>query len=396
MNDKQNLNSNQDDDKTIVFSSSNKGQDFDNSDKTVVSNDSDKTQIQSSPSISSENKGNPVQDSQNSSGSSNSISNIENLKNMNKKSNTSKTAVAAGVVGAVGAGIAGAALGTIYSDEIKDAFPVEGFDAPESPEAEAKTVIPENPINQVGTASVVDNDRQAINGTNAPVDNSSTYELSATDADGNTYSVSFVDNDSDGKIDSQTANIHFVDGSSISYTETGENINPLFSNNSGIASIEDFGGMPDFVDDTNSATHMYEVQAGDTLSQIAADNDTSIANIIELNPEISDPDVIYAHQNIEIPNNDNISNPYEGGVGLGNESVGESIVYVDDSVGVMDEASTPDGSYEDVDWASFNDDPVVADNSDYDSALSQTDFDNYGSSDSYYEYGNDDVSSEFI
>ena len=62
----------------------------------------------------------------------------------------------------------------------------------------------------------------------------------------------------------------------------------------------------------------------------------------------------------------------------------------------MDEASTPDGSYEDVDWASFNDDPVVADNSDYDSALSQTDFDDYGSTDSYYESGNDSVSSEFI
>jgi LysM repeat protein len=396
MNDNKNLNSNLDDDKTIVFSSSNKGQEICNSDKTVFSYDSDKTQIQSSPTISSENIEKPVKESQNSIDSSNSSSNIENLKNMNKKSNTSKAAVAAGVVGA---GIAGTALGTIYSDEIKDAFPVEGFDAPESPEAEAQTTIPENPINQVGTASVVDNTQHAINGTNPTVDHSSTYELSATDANGNTYSVSFVDNDSDGKIDSQTANIHFVDGSSISYTESGENINPLFSNNSGIASIEDFGGMPDFVQGDNSATHIYEVQAGDTLSQIAADNDTSIANIIELNPEINDPDLIYAHQNIEIPNNDNISNPYEGGVGLGNDSieyVEESIAYNDDSIGVVDEASAPDGNYEDIDWNSFEEDPVVADNSDYDSALSQTDFDDYGSTDSYYESGNDSVSSEFI
>jgi hypothetical protein len=395
MNDKQNLNSNQDDDKTIVFSSSNKGQEIDNSDKTVVSNDSDKTQIQSSPTISSENIEKPVQESQNSSEVASS-NNIENLKNMNKQSGTSKAAVAAGVVGA---SVAGAALGTIYSDEIKDAFPVEGFDAPESPEAEAQTATPENPINQVGNASVVDNAHQAINGTNAPVDHSSTYEMSATDAHGNTYSVSFIDNDSDGKIDSQTANIHFVDGSSVTYTETGDNLNPLFSNNSGIASPGDFASIPDFVQDDNSATHIYEVQAGDTLSQIAADNNTSVANIIELNPEISDPDVIYAHQNIEIPNNDNISNPYEGGVGLGNDSVvyvEESIAYNDDSIGVVDEASTPDGNYEDVDWNSFEEDPVVADNSDYDSALSQTDFDDYGSTDSYYESGNDSVSSEFI
>lgn len=395
MNDKTNLNTNQDDDKTIVFSSSNKTQDFDNSDKTVVSNDSDKTQIQSSPTVSSENIEKPAQESQNTSevASSNSI---ENLKNMNKQSGTSKAAVAAGVVGA---GVAGAALGTIYSDEIKDAFPVEGFDAPESPEAEALTATPENPINQLGNASVVNNGQNPINTTNVPVDHSSTFEMSSTDADGNTYSVSFIDNDSDGKIDSQTASIHFVDGTSFSYTETGENLDPLFSNNSAIASPEDFTGIPDYVQGNNSDTHMYEVQAGDTLSQIAADNDTSIANIIELNPEISDPDVIYAHQNIEIPNNDNISNPYEGGVGLGNESVesvGESIAYSDDSVGVIDEASTPDGSYEDVDWNSFEEDPIVADNSDYDSALSQTDFDNYGATDSYYEYGNDDVSSEFI
>jgi LysM repeat protein len=387
MNDKQNLNSNQDDDKTIVFSSSNKVQDLDNSDKTVVSNDSDKTQIQSSPSISSDNTEKPVQDSNDSSDSSITSSKIDNLKNMNKKSVTSTAAVAAAVVGA---GVAGAALGTIYSDEIKDVFPVEGFDAPESPEAEAEAeaVTAENPTNPIDIASVVDHGINAGQTSNPSVDHSSTYQVSATDAAGNIYSVSLVDNDSDGKIDSQTTNIHFVDGSSISYTETGENINPLFSNNSGIASIEDFGGMPDFLGDTNSATHMYEVQAGDTLSQIAADNDTSIANIMELNPEISNPDVIYANQDIKIPNNDNISNPYEGGVGIQNQSV----VYGD----VSNDSNATEGNYDSVDWASFNDDPVVADNSDYDSALSQTDFDNYGSTDSYYEYGNDDVSSDFI
>jgi hypothetical protein len=124
MNDKQNLNSNQDDDKTIVFSSSNKVHDIDNSDKTVISNDSDKTQIQSSPSISSDNKEKPVQDSKDNSDSSITSSKIDNLKNMNKMSATSTAAVAAGVLGA---GVAGTALGTIYSDEIKDVFPVEGF-----------------------------------------------------------------------------------------------------------------------------------------------------------------------------------------------------------------------------------------------------------------------------
>lgn len=384
MNNKQNLNSNQDDDKTIVFSSSNKVQDSDNSDKTLISNDSDKTQIQSSPSISSNNTEKPVQDSNDSSDSSNTNSKIDNLKNMNKKSVTSSAAVAAGVVGA---GVAGAALGTIYSEEIKDIFSTEGFDAPESPEAEAQTTISENPTNPIIDGVVVGQDINTGQTSNPAVDHSSTYEVSATDVEGNTYSVSFLDINSDGIIDSQTTNIHFVDGSSISYTETGENINPFFSNNSGIASIQDFGGFADFGEGTNSATHIYEVQAGDTLSQIAADNDTSIANIMELNPEISDPNVIYAHQDIVIPNNDNISNPYEGGIGLDNQSV----VYGDISI----DSNATEGNYDSVDWASFNDDPVVADNSDYDSALSQTDFNDYGSTDSYYEYGNDGLS-DFI
>ena len=384
MNDKQNLNSNQDDDKTIVFSSSNKVHDIDNSDKTVISNDSDKTQIQSSPSISSDNTEKPVQDSKDNSDFSNTNSKKDNLKNMNKKSVTSSAAVAAGVVGA---GVAGTALGTIYSEEIKDVFPIEGFDAPESPEAEVQTTITENPANPIIDGEFVGQGVNAGQTSNPTLDHSSTYELSATDIDGNTYSVSFLDIDSDGIIDSQTANIHFVDGSSISYSESGENINPFFLNNSGIASIQDFGGIADFGESTNSATHIYEVQAGDTLSQIAADNDTSIANILELNPEISDPDVIYAHQDIVIPNNDNISNPYEGGIGLDNQSV----VYGDISI----DSNATEGNYDSVDWASFNDEPVVVDNSDYDSALSQTDFNDYGSNDSYYEYGNDGLS-DFI
>ena len=79
MNDNKNLNSNLDDDKTIVFSSSNKGQEICNSDKTVFSYDSDKTQIQSSPTISSENIEKPVKESQNSIDSSNSSSNIETI-----------------------------------------------------------------------------------------------------------------------------------------------------------------------------------------------------------------------------------------------------------------------------------------------------------------------------
>jgi len=47
----------------------------------------------------------------------------------------------------------------------------------------------------------------------------------------------------------------------------------------------------------------YTVQSGDTLSSIAADHGVSLANLIAANPQISNPDVIYPDQSINIPSN---------------------------------------------------------------------------------------------
>jgi LysM repeat protein len=228
---------------------------------------------------------------------------------------------------------------------------------------------------------------------------SSSFEISSSDGAGNTYAVSFVDLDGDGTIDSQTAHIQFVDGSSISYTETGESLSGLFADTAEIATPQDYQGVSDLSNlsgqdnfiNAEFATHSYEVQPGDTLSEIAEANDTSIEHLMELNPEISDPNLIYANSELVIPENDHISNPYE----IGNDFGSPPEYYAADPI------NPADGDYAPVDWASFSDDPVVNDGSDYGNLLAQTDFEGYQTPDSYidtndYEFGNDSVSSEFL
>ena len=45
----------------------------------------------------------------------------------------------------------------------------------------------------------------------------------------------------------------------------------------------------------------YIIKKGDTLSQIAADNDLTVQEIMDKNPSIKDPNVIQAGQKITIP-----------------------------------------------------------------------------------------------
>ena len=57
----------------------------------------------------------------------------------------------------------------------------------------------------------------------------------------------------------------------------------------------------------------YQVAKGDTLSQIAQRNNTSVRELIKLNPEISNPDVLRAGQKINIAGA--LDSVYSGGVG---------------------------------------------------------------------------------
>ncbi len=60
----------------------------------------------------------------------------------------------------------------------------------------------------------------------------------------------------------------------------------------------------------------YRIQAGDTLSQIAQQNKVSVQDLMQANPDITDPNRIIAGQTLEIPAP--TGNPvYQGGVGAG-------------------------------------------------------------------------------
>lgn len=66
----------------------------------------------------------------------------------------------------------------------------------------------------------------------------------------------------------------------------------------------------------------YTVQSGDTLSEIAAANNTSVAEVMAANPGIENANQIQAGQNISVPSAGSGRSTYEGG--FGTESGGSS------------------------------------------------------------------------
>jgi LysM repeat protein len=137
----------------------------------------------------------------------------------------------------------------------------------------------------------------------------------------------------------------------------------------------------------------YEIQSGDTLSEIAAAHNTSVEHLMELNTDVTDANMIYAGDDLVIPTTDQISNPYEG---LGNNQNNESTFVTSNESYTTEYSSEPtgEGSFESVDWSSFNDTPVSMD--EYSNVLAQSDFDSFETPSNYLESGNDFVSSEFI
>ena len=365
------------DEKTVVFGASSKNDDS-NTDKTTINNNADKTEFQSSASSSKK----PDTNEKEIPKESKTIPKVDT-----QKASTGTFVATAGVAG-VAAGVAGVAVGTIFSEDIKNVFSSEAFDAPESPEDEIQDVT--SSVETDHTASTASDNIHA-----------SSFEASSIDAQGNTYTVSLVDENSDGHIDIASGEAHMVDGSSVSFTASGDTLNSLLNSDVSIANASDFGSQPQFVhipaqiDDIPfvSDTMSYEIQSGDTLSEIAATHNTSIENLMELNPDISDPNMIYTGNNLVIPTNDNISNPYEGFESPQNND--SSVIASNESVPTENSSElTEEGSFESVDWASFNDAPVSMD--EYSDGLAQSDFDSFETPSNYLESGNDFVSSEFI
>lgn len=323
-----------------------------------------------------------------------------------KSSGVSKGAFAA-AVGA--AGIGGVAAGTVFSDDIKGVFNSEEQSATAANDSEHVDAVLTTSDNS-NTSELIEPNQELQDG---QTENAEVADLAFTDNDG-FYEVLLNDINGDGTTDSMTIEAEMVDGSHISFSASGTALNDLMQDNDfELAQSTDYieaastGDFEGFDGECLGATG-YEIQSGDTLSEIAQANGTSVAHIMELNPGIEDPNVIFAGDEILIPQNDVVSGPYDGWRPEWSDSSNDSIEISEEAYDFTDDGSYSDSidseiyesdvesyesdselydsnseNYDSVDWESFEDEPV----DDYSSYLDQEDFANYDSPDSYYDSG---------
>jgi LysM repeat protein len=339
---------------------------------------------------------------------SNSKSSEEFLRDSKSKKSVAPI-VAAGVAAAAATGAAGVALGATYSENIKEvlANPFESDETPPSAEevplAEASTTVEENPVQVEPVNAEVE----------ANMDGMSSLEISGTDQEGNVYSVSFLDIDGDGESDIQTAEFQTVDGVTVSYTEFGNSLDSLFTNDLMLADNTDYVdcGYCGVQEVSMMDSYLYEIQPGDTLSEIAAANNTSVEQLMDLNPQISDPDLIYAGNNLIVPDGDAFEYPqnFESTTFIAEETdafqsgefaveepmeiFGEGLddsMFVEEDYFISEEQTeTPTGEFVAIDWESFYDNPV---SNPYTEELDGMDFEAMETPQSYSEvdYGMED------
>jgi len=441
--------------------------------KTVIFNQSsssnptneDATRIDSPPV-------NERSDSTNTDNSQNAAKEVLEKANDKNKSGIKPGIFAAGVAGA---GIAGVAGGTVFSDEIKDVFTPDvtsastekatevsqasihgntGTTAENTPDQSTATVHP-TASDYAGTADhstatvhpTAADHAGGTDGSNAPAFASTTttdgsiddnsIHMKFSDAEGS-YEVTLHDNDGEHHVDEMTVDAQLVDGSHVSFSASGTLLEDLLQKDHfDLANSNDFlshvntGSIEHFTPESLGAVD-YEIQYGDTLSDLAQANHTTVAHIMELNPNLDNPNVIYAGNHIVIPTGDHASNPYQGWnpqwsepsvdpspienenhhvshdeftdsehhdinidevdsgqiyeEGGSYESAADE-VYGEDAEGSSFEYDEVNDSveYDSMDWQSFEDQPV----DDYYGQLGNEEFDNYESPESYFEASND-------
>lgn len=64
---------------------------------------------------------------------------------------------------------------------------------------------------------------------------------------------------------------------------------------------------------SSGSSGSYTVQSGDTLSEIAQDNNTTVDALMDANPDIDDPDTIYAGDSLNVPGSSDSSSGSGGG-----------------------------------------------------------------------------------
>jgi LysM repeat protein len=349
------------------MSTNDKNMNNESSDKTIVFNsaknvDSDKTQVQqpSNRPGAAKNDDKTLIDAKPTSSESESNAAGEKHKPEIKKPKDSQ-GISPGVLaaGMAGAGVAGVAAGTVFSDEIKGT--VEGIAATFSG---SNDEIPE--VAEV--AEDISHDSAS---------------LVFSDATG-VYEVTLTDSLGDGTIDSLGIDAQMVDGTSVQFSASGTVLDQLFQSeqvevagsNDYLANIFDIfeGFTPESLNSVD-----YQIQYGDTLSEIAAANNTTVAHIMDLNPHLDNPNVIMAGDHLVIPTDDFASNPYEGWNPEWSQS---SEVYLAEG----------DSTFDTMDWASFEDQPL----DDYSGFLYTEDFQDYEAIDTYFDDSNDLASLDFF
>ena len=341
-----------------------------------------------------------------------------NIKELDDKSKVSKnSAIAGGIAAGVVGAAAGVAAGAHFSDEIKNSFAQAEINAPESIAQEEQNnsqnqtdlsassspeSIAQEEYNNVHntTTHTIDNSSES----NQLVNNSaqSSLNIEYHDSSG-TYEITCVDFNSDGKMDSMTLSAEMVDGTSVTYTATGQELDQLLMGDVELASQDEYisFNQPDNVDSDCgvfevsdlSETSSYTIQPGDTLSEIAVQNNTTVDELMAHNPHIDDPNLIYAGNELNIPNqNVEIINPSDNNVIADNYS-GLNEVNIE-------MIETDNTEYAQTDWQSFEDTPVDMSGVDesYLTAMNDTNFDNFGSSDNYYDssFGDSSVNLDFV
>ena len=336
-------------DKTIVFNKS----------KNVDTSNLDKTQVQQSVntagSVSKDD--NTVNNTESiSSKAKNSESNDEVKDSNTQKGGSKGISTGAFAAGIAGAGIAGVAAGTVFSEEIKGT--VEAIATNFSGNSDDIPEVTED-MSQ-GSASLTFSDTTGV------------YEVALTDTIG------------DGNIDSLNIEAQLVDGTNVQFSASGPLLDQIFHNEQvDVASANDyllnvFGTFNEFTPESVNCAN-YQIQYGDTVSEIAAVNNTTIAHLMELNPSLGDPNSIFAGDQLIIPTDVNISNPYEGWHPQWNES---SDVYITQN----------DTNFDTIDWASFEEQPL----DDYSGYLQNENFQQYTPIDSYLDHSNDLASLDFF
>lgn len=190
--------------------------------------------------------------------------------------------------------------------------------------------------------------------------------ISFSGSNGEVFTVTTFDGNGDGQVDVQAIELSLEDGSSATYVEMGDYLDQF------VQASEEFVAVADQIQanlhELNSLeVEAYEIQPGDTLSELAALHGTTVSDIMELNPQLSDENVIVAGEFLELPNDgaDSISP-------IDDWEPDEEIEMLEQEF-VAPDLEGPQGDYASIEWSEFSEAEEPMDGP-YQESLNQIDF----------------------